>query len=376
MSFFDGEGDEPRTATRPAPRRPAGGGNRRGPDDRTLLMRRAAAALVVVLIVVLIVLGVKSILDRQATDALKKYASNVDSLVASEQTNVRLPFFTQIDLAYNSSNQNAIANDIQQEVLAERANYRQAQSWNVPSQMVAPQRSLVSLLGMRSQALQAIESAIPSALGVGDQAKALKQISGDMQLFLASDVLYSQRVKPLIEQSLKNAGVTGQTVFPSTFLPDVGWLTPQTTATRILGYVPVSLGGTAPSGSNGHELLEVTYGNAIVLSTSQPNTIALGSQGVTFDLQVKNSGTGQVFGVPTQVYFKARGVNTSCLSKQSSIPKTVPGSVYTSQIVIVPEATCTGIYNVPLDMTAEVVPVPGETDKQNNFIHALVTFTH
>ena len=59
MSFFDNEGDEPRTAMRPAPRRPTGDGHRRGPDDRTLLMRRAAAALVVVLIVVLIVLGVQ-----------------------------------------------------------------------------------------------------------------------------------------------------------------------------------------------------------------------------------------------------------------------------------------------------------------------------
>jgi hypothetical protein len=377
LSFFNGEGDEPRTATRttrPAPRRPAGG--RRGPDDRTLLIRRAGAALVVVLIVVLIVLGVKTLLDRQANDALKTYARNVDGLVASEEANVRLPFFNQLDLAFNSSNQSTVANDIQQEVLAEEDNYRTAQSWSVPSQMVAAQRELVSALGLRHQALQSIEASIPSALGAGDQGPAIKRIAGDMELFLASDVLYAERVKPLIEQSLANAGAGSQTVSGSAFLPDVGWLVPQTTAGRILGYVPVSLGGAPPTGSNGHALLGVTYNKGVTVSTSQLNSIALGSAGVTFDLSVENSGTGIVHDVLTKVTFNARSVDASCLDQQASIPETRPGLTYSSPIVVVPKPTCTGIYDTPLKMTVEVKPVPGETDDHNNFIRALVMFTH
>jgi hypothetical protein len=377
LSFFDDEGDEPRTATRttrPAPRRPA---LRRGPDDRTLLVRRALAALVVVLLVVLIVLGVKALVDRQATNSLRTYAQNVDGLVASEEANVRLPFFNQLDLAYNSSNQSAVANDIQQEVLTEEDNYRTAQSWSVPSQMVAAQRDLVSALGLRHQALQSIETAIPSALGAGDQGPAIKQIAGDMELLLASDVLYAERVKPLIRQSLANAGVNGQTVSDSTFLPDVAWLVPQTAANRILGYVPVSLGGAPPTGSNGHELVGVTYNKGTTLTTSgQLNTIVLGSAGVTFDLSVLNSGTGVVHDVITKVFFSARSVDASCLDQQSSIPQTSPGSTYASPIVVVPKATCPDVYGVPLNMTAEVRPVPGETDKHNNFLHALVMFNH
>ena len=51
-----------------------------------------------------------------------------------------------------------------------------------------------------------------------------------MELLLASDVIYAERVAPLIEQALASAGITGQTVASSAFLPDVSWLVPQTVA--------------------------------------------------------------------------------------------------------------------------------------------------
>jgi len=378
LSFFDDEGDEPHTAirtTRPAPRRATERG-RRSADDRTLLIRRAGAALVAVLIVVVVVLVVKTIIDRQANDALKTYANNVDTIVAAEQAEIQ-PFFSQLDLAYNSADQNAVANNIQQEVQSVLADYHTAQSWSVPSQMVAAQREFVSVLGFREQALSGIEAAIPSALGTGDQGTPITHIAGDMELLLTADVIYAERVQPLIEQALANAGITTQNVFTSQFLPDVGWVNPQTAATRILGYVPESLGGAPQTGSNGHELLGVTYGNGTVLSTTAlPNTITLGSQGVTFTLQVKNSGTGVVHDVITEIYFRARGVSTGCLKTYGSIPVTSPAGVYNSPIVLSPSSSCAGFYGIPLQMTAEVKPVPGETDTTNNYLHFLVVFNH
>ena len=377
MSFFDDEGDEPRTATRtqrPSPRRPADRG-RRGPDDRTLLIRRAGAALVVVLIVVVVVLVVKTIVDRQASDALKTYVTNVNSIVDSEQASVRRQFFGQLDLAYNSANQIAVANNLQQEVQAVQTDYRTAQSWSVPSQMVAAQRQFVSVLGFRAQAMAAIENEIPQALGTGDQTKAITLIAGDMELLLTADVIYAERVQPLIQQALGNAGIIGQLVSPSAFLPDAGWVIPQTAANRILGYVPVSLGGAPPTGSNGHELLEVTYNNGVVLSTTQPNTITVHPQGVTFVLSVRNSGTGSVHDVITKVLFSSRSASQSCLhnlDKTGMILLTNPGQTYPSAIVVIPSSSCSSLYRVPLSMTAEVVPVPGETNVKNNFERATV----
>jgi hypothetical protein len=377
LSFFDDDGDEPPTAirtTRTATRRPGSGG-RRGTDDRTLLVRRAGAAVVALLVVVLVVLGVRAIIDHQATDALRTYAANVDSVVASEQ-GVRLQFFQQIDLAYNSPNQSAVANDIQQDVETEQSNYSKAQAWSVPAQMVAAQRQFVSVLGLRLQGLRAVENEIPTALGTNDQAAAIKQIAASMQLFLASDVLYSQRVQPLIQEALATAGISGQSVSPSQFLPDVSWLVPRQTATLILGYVPESLGGAPPSGSVGHELREVTYHGGVVLSTTQLNTIPLGAQGVTFTLEVLNSGTNPVHDVITRVKFKSLSVDASCLDMTSSIAVTDPGATYASQIVVSPVASCNSFFGVPLKMTADVDPVPGETDTSNNYQSFLVEFTH
>ena len=57
---------------------------------------------------------------------------------------------------------------------------------------------------------------------------------------------------------------------------------------------------------------------------------------------------------------------------------TEPAVSYTSSIVFAP-SSCTNLnafFNQALDMTAEVVPVRGETDKANNFQHYLVEFTH
>ena len=68
-----------------------------------------------------------------------------------------MPFFQQIDNAYNSANQSAVAINIQQEVQQEQTYYHQAQGWSVPAQMVGAQRQFVQALGLRYEALQAID---------------------------------------------------------------------------------------------------------------------------------------------------------------------------------------------------------------------------
>ena len=49
---------------------------------------------------------------------------------------------------------------------------------------------------------------MPTALG-GKDKQASTQIAGAMEIFLASDVIYSQRVAPLIQQTLADDGITG-----------------------------------------------------------------------------------------------------------------------------------------------------------------------
>jgi hypothetical protein len=395
LSFFD-EGDDPRTAIRspqPQPRRPPDRARRSSTDDRTLLLRRAAAAGIVLVVLIALVLGIKALLNHQAVQGLKDYNNKVASLVdgpEGEQALVRTPFFQAIGGAFNSANPSQVAITIQGEVHQEQLYYQQAQGWSVPTQMIGAQRQFVQTLGLRYEALQAIAGEMTSALGstsasTSGQGTAITDIAGNMELLLASDVIYAERVAPLITQALSQAGITGQTVAASSFLPDISWLNPQTAAQRILGFVPTSLGGgtLAPGQSNGHELLGVsvqgTSGTTPLQSgTTTINRLPYTSAGVTFVLDVKNAGNGVVHGVQTVISFHKAGVNTSCLTSMSQIPMTQPGVSYTSSIVFAP-TSCTNLsafFNQALDLTAEVVPVRGETDKSNNFQHYLVEFTH
>ena len=386
MSFFD-EGDEPRTVIRsPQPRRPAGRSRRSPTDDRTLLVRRGGAAVVVLIVVIGLVLGIKAILDHQALQGLKDYNTKVSQLVSAELANVRDPFFRETVNAYNSPNPTEVPTTLQQWVQQERTYYLDAQSWSVPAQMVGAQRQFVQALGFRYEALQRIAGTMSSVLGVSnDQGTQINAIAGDMEMLLTSDGIYAERVAPLIAEALATAGITGQISPPSNpFLPDIAWIEPATVAQRILGYVPTSLGGLPATGSNGHELLSVSIRGPSGTTTplqSGATTISsypYTSAGFTFILTILNSGTGDVHGVMTRIYFHKTGLNTTCLTTPAPpIAITRPGQQYTSSIVFAPSTSClSAFYNQALLMTAEVNPVPGETDKTNNFLHYLIEFTH
>ncbi|HEY7966137.1 MAG TPA: hypothetical protein VID68_03855 [Solirubrobacteraceae bacterium] len=375
MSFFD-EGDEPRTqvrSPRPQPRRPQPRARRQAIDDRTLLVRRGAAAAIILVLVIAAVLIVKTILDHQAVAGLRTYDDNVTRLVGNESASVVIPVFREIDNAFNSSNPIDVPTALQQYVSQEQSDYRTVQGWSVPAQMVGAQRWLVEALGLRYEALSGIATEMKNALAVGSaQAGAIRHIAGEMEKLSASDVIYTDRVEPLISDALARAGVI-DAVATSQFLPDIGWLQPQNVANRILGYVPASLGGPPVTGSPGHELLSVGVQTSpttvTALSTNGINRLPYTSAGITFVLNVKNSGTLKEHEVQTDIHFYKAGQNTSCLKSTATIPLTVPGTAYNSSILFAPARCGTNLssyFNEGLLMTAEVQTLPGETDTANN----------
>ncbi len=386
MSFFD-DGDDTRTAIRPPqppPRRPPARARRGGaPDDRTLLMRRAGAAAIVLVVLIGLVLGIKAILNHQAVEGLKNYNAEVSNLVGQESSGVRDPYFHQLDGAFASSDPAEVPTNLQQILSAEGGYYHEAEGWSVPAQMVGAQRYFVEALGLRFEALEGIEAEMRNALAVtSNQGGAIKLIAGDMEKLLASDVLYADRVRPLIAQALAGAGITGLSTPDSTFLPDVGWIVPATVATRILGHVPASLGGSATvSGVAGHALLGVSVqaadGTTTPLSTTAANTFAYTPAGITFVLDVENSGDVNEYGVTTELSFYKKGLDTSCLRTPGQIAETLPGHQYNSAIVFAPSCSdLSQFLNVPLEMTARVDHVPGEKILSNNVETFLVEFTH
>ena len=85
---------------------------------------------------------------------------------------------------------------------------KQAQGLDVPGEMEGAQESLLIALEWRRDGLDYIAQRIRTALGdSGDAAdRAIQEIAGQMQVFLASDVAYRTRVVPFIDAALEEGG--------------------------------------------------------------------------------------------------------------------------------------------------------------------------
>ena len=103
---------------------------------------------------------------------------------------------------------------------------------------------------------------------------AIAAIAGQMQAFLASDVIYDARVVPLIKKGLEDGdAAAGQTVADSQFLPGVEWLSPSYVADKLGAQAPTSGGrrrGQPAPGLHGTGLQGVSAGD-VTLQPSSPN---------------------------------------------------------------------------------------------------------
>ena len=98
-----------------------------------------------------------------------------------------------------------------------------------------------------------------------------------MQAFLASDVVYSQRVAPLSATALDNAGVSGQAIAGSRFIPDVSWLAPSTVAAKLgRGRGTGGATGAVAPGLHGHGITSVTAGDVTLQPGGTVNRVPAG----------------------------------------------------------------------------------------------------
>jgi hypothetical protein len=222
--------------------------------------------------------------------------------------------------------------------------------------MAAAQRNLLLAIDLRAEALTKIAALTPTALG-GQGKQAVTQIAGDMEMFLASDVIYSQRVAPLIQQALSAAGVHGLSTASSHSLPNLGWLEATTVQSRISGQPASSSSTPAVSGNHGSALTGVTVGANKLEAEPTLNHITGGSN-PTFTAMVENSGEFNETNVKVDVTVTAGGKQ---FKASHVIEKTEPGKTVNVDIPVI---------GVPLGVAAKievsVEGVPGENDLENN----------
>jgi hypothetical protein len=326
------------------------------------MVRRRVAAGIGVLLLIAIVLIVNGCLKSEKRQALKNYNRSVSGLARESDEQVAHPLFATLT---NAASKSALSVEEQVDELRLNAQNlaNRARGLSVPSEMTAAQRYLLLALDLRAEGLTKLAALLPTALGKqGKQASA--QIAGDMENFLASDVIYSQRVAPLIQQNLSSGGVQGLTTASTRFLPNIGWLEASTAEARLSGHgASASQSGQPVTGNHGSALKGVAVGGNTLVAESAESTEAgmnhiSGGSNPTFTVQVENSGEFPETNVKVEVAVTAGGKQ---FRASNVIEKTEPGKTTSVQVPV------TG---VPLGVASRievyVQGVPGENDLENN----------
>jgi hypothetical protein len=371
LSFFD---DDEETAPRPSPRtprrRPSAGasapgagarahrprrpqhGGGAGIDQQTLMVRRGVAAAAAVVLVIVIVLVVNGCLKSEKQQSLKTYNREVGSIAQEYQAQIAHQLFVTLTGAASKS-----ALDVQQQIDELQSQGQQlearAKALSVPGEMASAQQNLLLAVDLRVEGLDKISTLLPAALG-GKAKQTGANLAGAMETFLASDVIYTQRVVPLIHQTLAANGLGELATNGSRFLPNLGWLETNTLLTRI-GQPPSSSsqGAVAP-GHHGSVLKAVSVGTTALEAEPAVNHVS-GGGSPTFTVELEDDGEFPETGVKVDVTVTAEGKQF----KSSHSVNTEPGKTAKAEV------TVTGIpLGMPAKVEAAIGPVPGETDHE------------
>jgi hypothetical protein len=338
----------------PRPRRPQGASGG-GYDQHTLMVRRRVAAGVAVVLVVVVALLIDGCLKNGKLQSLKDYNRSVSQLAQESDAQVSHPLFGALT---NATSKSALDVELQIDQLSKLSQEiaTRAKGLSVPGEMTGAQRDLLSALDLRAEGMSKVAALIPRVLG-GQGSQASTEIAGEMELFLASDVLYSQRVAPLIQQTLTSNGIQGLSTTATRFLPNLGWLTPATALSRITGHgTGGSSTGLAP-GTHGSALIGVAVAANSLSPEPALNHIA-GGGSPTFTVTMENTGTNPETDVKVDVTVTAGGKQ---FKDSHVINSTQPGTKSNVEILVA---------GVPVGVAAKieayVEPVPGETNAENN----------
>jgi hypothetical protein len=319
------------------------------------MVRRRWAAGIAIALIIIVVLVISSCLKSEKQQSLKNYNHAVSEIARESDSQVSTPFFAALSGAAGKS---AIDVQVQVNQLREEAAKlaSRAKGLSVPGEMSGAQQNFLLTMNFRVEGITKIAALLPAALG-GQGKTVDPRIAGDMEIFLASDVVYSQRVAPLIQQTLTSNGIHHSTQ-ASRFLPNLGWLDPATVEARLGG--KTTAGGenaAVASGTHGSSLI----GTAVGTTTLQPEPTlnhVPGGGNPTFTVTVEDTGENKETNVKVNVTVTAAGKQ---LSGSHVINSTSPGSKANVEIPI------TGL---PLGQASKVQvnvePVPGETNTENN----------
>jgi hypothetical protein len=330
------------------------------------MVRRLVAAGGGLLLIVLLVLLVKGCRDSAREQAFRDYFREVDGLVAQSNDESAALF----GLLAEPGTQSAI--DLGESVNGYRGEAAQlvdrAESLDHPDELDNAHENLVTVLELRRDGIAGIAEQLPTALSDSGQEEAIAQIAVWMRNFLASDVLYTERVVPNLRRPAEQEELGNLEIPKSHFLTDLGWLVESTVADRIGRIRGGGSGGPAAPGLHGTGLGTVTVkpggqtlaaGGAVEIATS-PN--------LSFDVQVTNQGEHDETEVPVELTVSGAG---KPIVVKGTIDAIAAGETQTVSLPLA-AAPPTGR---PVTVEVQAVGVPGEKNLDNNTAEYAVVFT-
>ena len=354
MSFFDEREDRPGRTSR---RRPPPRG--RGTDRQTLLLRRLLAGALAFVLLLLIVLGIKSCRDSARKDAFRNYVRDVGAIVQTSDTESK-NLFALLEKPTSQGQvqlQNAV-NGYESEAagLVDRA-----RSTDHPDELSDAQRYFLEVLELRRDGMESIARELRSALSGQDKGEAVGAIAQQMKLFLASDVIYSQRVRPNLTHPLKRERLLTDVNVPNShFLPDLQWVRPTVVSRALQGLGSgTGTGGPVAPGLHGTSLIGTTAKPGGESLTEAGATSIAASPKLAFDVTVQNGGENDERDVVVQLSITGAG---KPIVREQTIPTIAAGE---QEIVNIPLAAAPPLGR-PVTIRVNVKGVPGETKTDNN----------
>jgi hypothetical protein len=354
VSFLDEREERPprRTQRRPPPRGP-------GTDRQTLLVRRAIAVGGGALILVLLIFAIKGCRDSAREQAFKDYLRDVGSIMEQSNQESRSLFGllarpgtqSPVQLA---TNVNSYRSDASQ--LVDRA-----KDLDHPDELNSAHRYLLQTLEFRRDGIASVARELPTALGDTNADQAATRIAGSMQSFVASDVIYNQRVVPNLRTPTRKEGLLDEVTIPqSRFLLDLGWLSGTTVADRIDRIRSgVGSAGTVAPGLHGTGLGSVTV-NPGGQTLSPGGAVELkAAANLSFDVEVMNQGENDERNIRVKLTVSGAG---KPIVVQQNIAAITAGETGTASIPL----AATPPTGRPVTIQIQILPVPGEKNQTNN----------
>jgi hypothetical protein len=329
-------------------------------------VRRLVAAGAGLLVIVLLILLVKGCRDSAREQAFRDYFREVDGLIGQSNDESAALF----GLLAEPGTQSPI--DLGESVNGYRGEAAQlvdrAESLDHPDELNSAHENLVTVLELRRDGIAGIAEELPTALSDTGQEEATAQIAVWMRNFLASDVLYTERVVPNLRRPAEQEE-QGQLEIPkSHFLTDLAWLSPTTVADRIGRIRGGGSGGPAAPGLHGTGLGTVTV-NPGGQTLSPDGAVEIPtSPNLSFDVQVTNQGEHDETEVPVELTVSGSG---QPIVVKGTIDAIAAGETKTVSLPLAADPP-TGR---PLTVEVQAVGVPGEKNLDNNVGEFAVVFT-